>query len=374
MTEKYRSLEHTIREQARKAMQEKMEARMRLTTKILEKKEPPQEIKEEVTEGEYYKAFSSNTPGPKDSDGLNKNTPESREKERKAAEDRVKAKRAARAEKKEEVEIDELSPGTLGSYVKKAARVLPSKEMEVDGIYHHGWDDKNSKKVRADIHKRETRIKNHYTGIDRATDRLIKKEEVEIEEISKEKLEKYVYRAVTDHGMANFGKRMTTNPKEKAAYTKAETNRKKGISTAINKLDKKEEVEAPEIEIVELAPANVSQQDAQRQRLQKQKQAMQAQLQKQKQAKAAQDAKDRSLEQDELKKARVESVELDERTAGHVHNYERAAKLQNLHNRLYNRLSAAGNLHDAEKHRKKAVEYKRIAYAAKDNPGRLGPT
>ncbi len=63
----------------------------------------------------------------------------------------------------------------------------------------------------------------------------------EINEISKEKLSKYVKRAVSDHGMANFAKRQTTRPEEKKYYAKAEQKRHKGISMAINKLDNMKE-------------------------------------------------------------------------------------------------------------------------------------
>lgn len=70
----------------------------------------------------------------------------------------------------------------------------------------------------------------------------------EINEISKEKLSKYVKRAVSDHGMANFAKRQTTRPDEKKYYAKAEQKRHKGISMAINKLDNMKEDEMEQLD------------------------------------------------------------------------------------------------------------------------------
>jgi hypothetical protein len=66
-------------------------------------------------------------------------------------------------------------------------------------------------------------------------------ESTEINEISKELLNRYLQKSITDHGFSHF---ITKNTKgeEKKYWDKKTQNRKKGISAAINKLDKKEEV------------------------------------------------------------------------------------------------------------------------------------
>lgn len=66
---------------------------------------------------------------------------------------------------------------------------------------------------------------------------------LELQEVSKERAEKYLNRAVTDHGMANFAKRQTEHdrPDESAFWKRKEQNRKKGISRAIDVIDAKGE-------------------------------------------------------------------------------------------------------------------------------------
>lgn len=207
----------------------------------------------------------------------------------------------------EEVErIDELSKKTLGSYIKQASHELPSKEMEVDDIYKHGYsdkhgqpDDKKKVKVRADLDNRERNIQNRHAGIDKATDRLTKEQVVD--------------------------------------------------------------------ELAPMVDPNKAKMDAQRMQLQKQRDALKMQIQKQKGDRQMQAAKAKG--QEEIQK--IKEDELSERQVMRVRTFGRAAKLQNLHNRQYNRLSANGNLAQAEAHRKRAMEYKRIAYTARDNPGRL---
>lgn len=209
--------------------------------------------------------------------------------------------------KEEEAEpIAELSKKTLGSYIKQASHELPSKEMEVDDIYKHGYsdkhgqpDDKKKVKVRADLDNRERNIQNRHAGIDKATDRLTKEQAVD--------------------------------------------------------------------ELAPMVDPNKAKMDAQRMQLQKQRDALKMQIQKQKGDRQMQAAKAKG--QEEIQK--IKEDELSERQVMRVRTFGRAAKLQNLHNRQYNRLSANGNLAQAEAHRKRAMEYKRIAYTARDNPNRL---
>lgn len=69
-------------------------------------------------------------------------------------------------------------------------------------------------------------------------------EMVELNEISKKKTERYLDKAITDHGMSNFARSSTENiggkEKESAYWAKRTSNRKKGISRATARLDRDE--------------------------------------------------------------------------------------------------------------------------------------
>lgn len=183
---------------------------------------------------------------------------------------------------------------------------------------------------------------------------------------------------------------------------------------------KKEDAEP----IEELAPPdpNKAKLDAQRQQIQKQRDAMRLNLQKQKAQKQMQIDKEKGQEQlskikeaeddpetkiksmgwsknsigkwthpdhkyygnsraknviedlpdlEKNKKKLTKEEELSEMMPQHVRTFGRASKLQKLHALQYQRLSAAGDLAGAERHRKRSIELKRVAYMAKDNPDKL---
>jgi hypothetical protein len=72
----------------------------------------------------------------------------------------------------------------------------------------------------------------------------LKETDEDLQEVSKETLNKYLDKAVTDHGMANMGRKSTEGIEGQSAannfWKRREANRKKGISTAIDKLDEDE--------------------------------------------------------------------------------------------------------------------------------------
>lgn len=73
--------------------------------------------------------------------------------------------------------------------------------------------------------------------------------EEQIDEVSSHRMSKYVERAATDHSMSNFARRQTENvpgKEDEAKYwARKESNRKKGISRAIDGIDKKEAPASP---------------------------------------------------------------------------------------------------------------------------------
>lgn len=79
----------------------------------------------------------------------------------------------------------------------------------------------------------------------------------------------------------------------------------------------------------------------------------------------------RALRKKHLPPNDIHEEALDERMQQRIRTFGRASKLQQLHSTQYSRLSSAGNHAKAEAHRKRAMEYKRIAYQAKDNPDKL---
>lgn len=213
--------------------------------------------------------------------------------------------------------------------------------------------------------------------IEQPKPQLVIVEEVEsVEEISKEKIGQYVKRAAgemeTEAGHRSNMSAAQHKVSDKGPYIKSYVNsykksvrRVKGIDLAVKKLTKEEEA------IDELAPTAQNpmkaKMDAQRQQVQKQKDQLRMQLAQQKAAKQLQAEKNKG----EKSLEKIKEQELDERQVVRVRTFGRASKLQQLHNRQYSRLSAAGNTAKAQLHRKRSEEYKRIMYMAKDNPDKL---
>ncbi len=72
-------------------------------------------------------------------------------------------------------------------------------------------------------------------------ERIFANEEEDLDEISKEKTNRYLDKAISDHGMSNNSRRNTSDPDEKKYYANRERKRKIGISRAIRSNDKKSE-------------------------------------------------------------------------------------------------------------------------------------
>ena len=80
----------------------------------------------------------------------------------------------------EAVQVDELSKGTMGSYIKKAKSDMGSAEQDVGSAKSGAWMlDPKKDKQRDDASKRSRKRK---AGIDTAVDKLVKTEAVEVQE------------------------------------------------------------------------------------------------------------------------------------------------------------------------------------------------
>ena len=100
---------------------------------------------------------------------------------------------------KSEETINELSKGTLGSYVKKAAKSAVAKGVSSDHFSKEATKetDKDRKRTLYSLADKDAlKSDNRVKGIGQATDRLAKEET--LSELSKEKLQNYVKKATTN--------------------------------------------------------------------------------------------------------------------------------------------------------------------------------
>lgn len=162
---------------------------------------------------------------------------------RKAAQRQGNIDKAVDKLTKEEAEqIDELSPGTLGNYVKRSQGKLLAHGMELQ----RGTDKvQNTKDA-------ERKINNRFTGVTRATNKLVKKalakEEAEqVDEVSKATLGRYINKAKDQIDAAawrsGYRAGKPNDPKSDAiikAKEKQLSKRHGGISKAVEKLTKEE--------------------------------------------------------------------------------------------------------------------------------------
>ena len=155
----------------------------------------------------------------------------------------------------EEVEqVDEISKATLGSYVKKASHDVATKSAATgrygersrehtknakSGPAHAYWGDtmaaRDADKVADKFFKKSWARRQ---GIAKATDKLIKKEEVEqVDELSSNKLKNYAISATRTHDKL---KRVNVSHDAEASGIKNRTmqNRAAGIAKATDKLTK----------------------------------------------------------------------------------------------------------------------------------------
>jgi len=139
-------------------------------------------------------------------------------------------------------ELDELSKGTLGSYIKK------STADATDAARRGGVAD--AKKAPSFAKSAYKTVEKRQAGIAKATDKLTKEEVEQVDEVSKDTLQHYIRLASTDAanhaytaGKGAHGK-MTIN---KDAYHALADKRLKGISKAAQKLAKEEVEDIHEI-------------------------------------------------------------------------------------------------------------------------------
>jgi hypothetical protein len=139
------------------------------------------------------------------------------------AHQRIKAARAAVKEEAEQ--IDELSSDTLNAYMRK-------RKKSINRLAGAGATTNSSDTLRK-----------HVDNYRKAwAKRDAKNEEVEqIDELSKDKTQRYLDRAMGDHDHQNMGRRNTSGEEQKE-YARKEGLRKKGISRAVERLTKNEEI------------------------------------------------------------------------------------------------------------------------------------
>jgi hypothetical protein len=148
-------------------------------------------------------------------------------------------KKAADKLAKEEVEnLDELKKSTLGSYVKKASTNQIGNTAAVLANKNDSETDRARK-----------RMGNRMSGIAKATDRLTK-EEVELDEVSKSTLGRYVKAASTDAARKTSEKDSVDRDYPNRSFSdrlgykkelgKKLNRRRVGISKAVDRLTKEE--------------------------------------------------------------------------------------------------------------------------------------
>lgn len=193
----------------------------------------------------------------------------------KVAKRAVGINRASAKMKKEDMDLQELSRKTLGSYVKKAAPEIDahsahqvsnlaawskSKETQRDLKNKRGAKDKltmaNAQKdevYHGDKEKRHMRkLKNRLTGVGRAADRLTK-EETDLQELSRDTVKSYHSKARKDVGQRVIkGHDLAQTDWKSASKEKSKVARRLvGLNRANDRLDKREDLEAYAEEIIE---------------------------------------------------------------------------------------------------------------------------
>jgi hypothetical protein len=144
--------------------------------------------------------------------------------------------RAKKEVKEESEQLDELSPKTLGSYVKKAHR------SGTDNSFDHGEDehrqdgDPDDTEREKEMQDRERAIANREKGIGRAVKKLTKEDQEFIDELNKSTLGSYVKRANNQAIIKSLA-----NPKDDSDDMKTIVKREKGINLATSKLTREEQ-------------------------------------------------------------------------------------------------------------------------------------
>ena len=159
---------------------------------------------------------------------------------------------------KEEVQIDELSKKTMGSYVKKASgaeqpkNVMSPKNVPLTKIAAYQGDSETGhfgkRFNQATYDKAERLRKNRETGIKRAVDKITKEEVEQVDEISKATMGRYINKAKDSIDMTSYRSGIkdgtaissSTPYKSNNPLEKKLTKRHKGISMAVKKLTKED--------------------------------------------------------------------------------------------------------------------------------------
>jgi hypothetical protein len=152
-----------------------------------------------------------------------------------------------------EMNLQEISKATLGSYIKKAANATAINAYLAGGASDAAKDAKE---------KMRKKSISRINGISKAADRLTKEEVEQIDEISKETLGSYIKKATSDVGARMYGAGMSSvaavhaghrtvqganlNAGSVKSATKA-NKRKAGIDKATDKLTKEEVEQIDEI-------------------------------------------------------------------------------------------------------------------------------
>ena len=162
--------------------------------------------------------------------------------------------------KTEEVEqIDELSPATLGSYIKKAKTQMSRSDTVAGRL---AGERMKGGKPSAQERKHSDRANKRYFGIDKAVDKLTKEEVEQLDELSPKTLGSYVSKAARSAG-SNIAGAVASgmangNKDDQRSMGRNYAKRLKGIDTAAKKLTKEEVINrvvekyAPEMEEIPL--------------------------------------------------------------------------------------------------------------------------
>jgi len=161
------------------------------------------------------------------------------------------AKASVQAVKQEEVEqIDEISKGTLGSYIKKASHDVAAK-----GAFTRHFADKSRAETAAQrpdlarltmkkADKMQDAGMKRRANMAKAVDRLTKEDVEQIDELSKTTLGSYVKKAAKDIHSAgkdsSYYKYVDDNPQHQKSAKRDYEKRSAGISKAVGKLTKEE--------------------------------------------------------------------------------------------------------------------------------------
>lgn len=135
-------------------------------------------------------------------------------------------------------ELDELSKGTLGSYVKKAAQSAAfGRAKSVDPIFSKSGQEKG-----------KAQEKKRLTGISKAVDKMAKEEVEQIDELSKGTLDSYLGKSIANrdkHEDDIINTPMGSHDNTSKSIQKL-NQRKAGIALAVKKMNK-EDVDAYEL-------------------------------------------------------------------------------------------------------------------------------